>query len=182
MPEGNPQLVIEVYAAPGEEPQIIVRPGAGASTTIAPLAAVPTAPLAAVPAAPKKRARRKAAVGTSQVVQEAQPADGEDQDVTETATTASATPTNGRKKKAATKKKAAKKRGRQPLPDKQMLQATEGDSVAELSRLNKKWYLTIDGEPANEGKGWISRKQALDHAAEIMGEVEVIAEEAEEAE
>ncbi len=57
-----------------------------------------------------------------------------------------------------------------------MLQATEGDSLAELSRLDKKWYLTIDGEPANEGKGWISRKRALEHAAEIMGEVEVIAE------
>ena len=176
MPEGTPQLVIEVYAAPGEEPQIVVRPGAGASTTIAPLAAVPTA----VPTPPKKRARRKAAVGTSQVVLEAQSVDGDAQDtldlrdVTETATTASATPTNGRKKKAATKKKAAKKRGRQPLPDKQMLQATEGDSLAELSRLDKKWYLTIDGEPANEGKGWISRKQALDHAAEIMGEVEVV--------
>ena len=55
MPEGTPQLVIEVYAAPGEEPQIIVRPGAGASTTIAPLAAPP-----APSPAPKRRGRGKA--------------------------------------------------------------------------------------------------------------------------
>ncbi len=58
-----------------------------------------------------------------------------------------------------------------------MLQASEGDSVAELFRLEKKWYLTINGEPANDGKGWISRKQALAHATEVMGEVEVIADE-----
>ena len=55
-----------------------------------------------------------------------------------------------------------------------MLQATEGDSTAELFRRDRKWYLTVDGEPANEGNGWISRKQALAHATEVMGEVEVV--------
>ena len=110
---------------------------------------------------PKKRARRKAAVGKSRVVQEAQPADGEDQDATEVVTKAA--PANGRRKKKAATKKAATtgKRGRQPFPDKVMLQTTEGDSTAELFRLDRKWYLTVDGEPANEGNGWISRKQAL---------------------
>ena len=181
MPD-QPQLVIEVYTDDEGQSRIIIRTNADAATTVAPASVS-----AAVPAAPKKRARRKATQDTH-----------EDQDASEAATATA--PKNGRRKKKATKKKAAtkkaatkkaatkkaaakkkatkkkatKKRGRQPLPDKQMLQASEGDSTAELFRLDKKWYLNINGEPANEGNGWISRKQALAHATEVMGEVEVV--------
>ena len=98
MPEQTPQLVIEVYTDDEGPSRIIIRTNADAATTIAP-ASVSAAVPAAAPAAPKKRARRKAAVGKSRVVQEAQPADGEDQDATEVVTKAA--PANGRRKKKA---------------------------------------------------------------------------------
>ena len=48
-----------------------------------------------------------------------------------------------------------------PFPDRQMYQATEGDSIAEIYRREKKGFARLDGEPAADGNGWISASKPL---------------------
>ena len=55
-----------------------------------------------------------------------------------------------------------------------MLRAKEGDSTTELFKLDEKWYLTVDGEPANDGRDGSAGNRPLPILPKVMGEFEVI--------
>ena len=164
------------------------RSSAEAPTTIVPASVEDAPDYSQAPrkkaARKKKAAKKKKAVRKKKAARKKEAA-AKAKESGEAATTAVEAPANGRrkkkgKKKAAKKKKAGKKKaatgrgGRQPFPDRQTLKATDGDATAEIFRLDGKWYLNVDGTEVGDGDGWTSRKQALEAAAEVLGEYEVI--------
>ena len=175
MAERTPQLVIELFAGTEQEPpRITIRSSADAPTTIVP-ASVESASEAASRAPGKRKAAKKKASRKKRGARKQEP----EQELA-TAVAAAPAPKDGRRKKKVAKKKVARKkkakggRGRQPYPDRQTLQAKDGEATAELFRQGKKWHLQVDGTDVGDGRGWISRKQALQAATEVLGEYEVV--------
>lgn len=180
MPDPTPQLVVEVFVDDAGKSHVTIRTGSEASTTIVPASVATTAraPRRKKTARKKKAAKKKAARRKKAAAKRNRQQDGLEGGVE--AVAAPAAKNGRRKKKVAKKKKGARKkkakggRGRQPYPDRQTLQAKDGEAAAELSRQGKKWHLQVDGTEVGDGRGWISRKQALQAATEVLGEYEVV--------
>ena len=164
MSEQTPQLVVEVFVDDAGKSHVTIRTGSEASTTIVPASVSATAPVPKRKKAAKKKAARRKKAAAKRNRQQDGPA-------------AAPAPKSGRGKKKTAKKKQKKapaKRGRQPYPDRQTLQARDGEATAELFRQGKKWHLQVDGTEVGDGSGWISRKRALQAATEVLGEYEVV--------